>query len=81
MKCRLVLTNLSGPYPDLFVSIISQRFMEHILLNIKLPNLCFDYYFLYIKNSEEIEKNNNKRKKPRKKAKLQMMTLFLSKCF
>ena len=51
------LTNLNSSYSDLFVYEISQRFMERILLNIKLSNLFFYYYFFIYKNGRKIEKN------------------------
>ena len=41
--------------------------MEHISLSIKLLNIFFYYFFLYIKNDEKFEKNLIKEEKQEKK--------------
>ena len=56
-KCGRGLMNLSSSYPDLFAYKISQKFMEHISLTIKMSNLFFYYYFFIYKNGRKNKKN------------------------
>ena len=49
MKCGCGLMNLSSYYPDLFVYIISEKFLE--------PIYFFTVILLYIKNGRKNKKN------------------------
>ena len=61
------LMNLSSSYPEPFAFKISQRFMEHISLNIIVKFIFLLLFFLYIKNGEKNSKKYNKRNKSEKK--------------
>ena len=50
MKCGWVLMNLSSSYPEPFAYKISQRFMEHISLNIIVKFIfLLLFFFIYKK--------------------------------